>query len=87
MGCKESDTTEGLTHTYVYIFINAYARASQEALAPKNLPANAGDVKYVGLIPMDCSLPGPSVHGTLQAEILEWVAISFSYISLHILYI
>ena len=28
--------------------------------------------------PMDCSLPGSSVHGTLQARILEWVAISFS---------
>ena len=28
--------------------------------------------------PMDCSLPGSSVHRTLQARILEWVAISFS---------
>ena len=28
--------------------------------------------------PMDCSLPGPSVHGILQARILEWVAIPFS---------
>ena len=28
--------------------------------------------------PMDYSLPGFSVHGTLQARILEWVAISFS---------
>ena len=28
--------------------------------------------------PMDCSLSGPSVHGILQARILEWVAISFS---------
>ena len=28
--------------------------------------------------PMDCSLPGSSVHGMLQARILEWVAISFS---------
>ena len=27
--------------------------------------------------PMDCSLPGCSVHGILQARILEWVAISF----------
>ena len=27
--------------------------------------------------PMDCSLPGSSVHGILQARILEWVAISF----------
>ena len=28
--------------------------------------------------PMDCSLPGSSVHGILQATILEWVAIPFS---------
>ena len=28
--------------------------------------------------PMDCSLPGSSVHGTLQARILEWVAIPLS---------
>ena len=28
--------------------------------------------------PMDCSLPGTSVHEILQARILEWVAISFS---------
>ena len=28
--------------------------------------------------PMNCSLPGSSVHGTFQAEILEWVVISFS---------
>ena len=28
--------------------------------------------------PMDYSLPGSSVHGILQARILEWVAISFS---------
>ena len=27
---------------------------------------------------MDCSPPGSSVHGILQARILEWVAISFS---------
>ena len=27
---------------------------------------------------MDCSLPGSSVHGILQARILEWDAISFS---------
>ena len=28
--------------------------------------------------PMDCSPPGSSVYGILQAKILEWVAISFS---------
>ena len=27
--------------------------------------------------PMNCSLPGSSVHGILQARILEWVAIPF----------
>ena len=28
--------------------------------------------------PMDCSLPGSSVHGISQARVLEWVAISSS---------
>ena len=28
--------------------------------------------------PMDCSLPGSSIHGILQARVLEWVAIAFS---------
>ena len=28
--------------------------------------------------PTDCSPPGSSVHGILQARTLEWVAISFS---------
>ena len=28
--------------------------------------------------PMDCSPPGSSVHGILQAGTLDWVAISFS---------
>jgi len=27
---------------------------------------------------MDCSLPGSSVHGLLQARILEWVALPSS---------
>ena len=28
--------------------------------------------------PMDCSLPGSSVYGILQARVLEWDAIAFS---------
>ena len=28
--------------------------------------------------PTDCSPPGPSVHGILQARVLEWVAMPFS---------
>ena len=31
--------------------------------------------------PMDCSLPGSSVHGIFQARVLEWGAIAFSIIS------
>ena len=33
--------------------------------------------------PMDCSLPGFSVHGIFQARVLEWGAIAFS---LHVLF-
>ena len=28
--------------------------------------------------PVECSLPGFSVHGILQERILEWIAIPFS---------
>ena len=28
--------------------------------------------------PVDCSLPGSSVHGIVQAGILKWIAMSFS---------
>ena len=28
--------------------------------------------------PMDCSLPGCSIHGIFQATVLEWGAIAFS---------
>ena len=27
--------------------------------------------------PLDCSLPGSSIHGIFQARVLEWVAIAF----------
>jgi len=32
--------------------------------------------------PMDCSLPGSSIHGIFQAKVLEWGAIAFSATSL-----
>ena len=28
--------------------------------------------------PMDCNLPGFSIHGIFQAKVLEWGAIAFS---------
>ena len=42
---------------------------SQSALVAQLCPALCN--------PMDCSLPGSSVHGILQARILEWVDIPF----------
>ena len=33
--------------------------------------------------PMDCSPPGPSIHGISQARVLEWGAIAFSDIFLY----
>ena len=35
--------------------------------------------------PMDCSLPGSSVHGIFQAGVLEWGAIAFSTVTAHLL--
>ena len=33
---------------------------------------------------MDCSLPGPSVHGIFQAIVLEWIAIFFKSLKYHL---
>ena len=33
--------------------------------------------------PMDCSLPGSSIHGILQARVLEWGAIALPTTQLH----
>ena len=35
--------------------------------------------------PMDCSLPGSSVHGIFQARVLEWAAIAFSNIGVQLI--
>ena len=36
--------------------------------------------------PMDCSLPGSSVHGIFQGRVLEWGAIAFSCSSLVLIF-
>ena len=33
--------------------------------------------------PMDCSPPDSSIHGILQAGMLEWVAVSFTHCQFH----
>jgi len=45
----------------------------------KYKPATVKSLSRVRLSdPMDCSLPGSSVHGIFQARVLEWGAIAFS---------
>ena len=45
---------------------------------PSHLPPHT--ISRVWLYnPLNCSLPGSSLHGILQARITEWVAISFSW--------
>ena len=48
-----------------------------------DFPAAAAAAKSLQLCPtlcdpMDCSPPGPSIHGIFQARVLEWVAIAVS---------
>ena len=50
-----------------FLFSKAHQRESEVAQSCPTL-----------CYPMDCSLPGFSVHGIFQARVLEWVAISFS---------
>ena len=46
--------------------------------SPSSLPIESGSVKSLSCVrlwdPMDCIPPGSSVHGILQARLLEWVA-------------
>ena len=56
------------SHTHIYyIHICIYMKWSEVA---QSCPTVCN--------PVDCSLSGSSIHGILQARILEWVAISFS---------
>ena len=50
---------------------------------PKIIDISSGNIRELQSCPtlgdpMDCSPPGSSVHGILQATILTWVATSFS---------
>ena len=36
---------------------------------------------------MDCSLPGSSIHGIVQARVLDWGAIAFSEKNIYVYFI
>ena len=54
----------------IYLFIQSFIYISMCVSVAQSCPTPCN--------PMDCSPPGSSVHGILQARTLEWVAIPFS---------
>ena len=64
LGCTDSDAMLILHSSGLFIQTNVKVLAIQLCLTLCD--------------PMDCSPPGSSVHGILQARIQEWVAIPFS---------
>ena len=60
---------------YFYIFIDINIKIY---LINRNMKVLVAQSSPTLCDPMNCSLPGSSVHGILQARILEWVAIPFS---------
>ena len=68
---------------FVYYYEQESLRRNGVAIIVNKRVQNAVKVKSVSCVqlfvtPVDCSPPGSSVHGILQARILEWVASSFS---------
>ena len=68
--CKSS--TSGICKIIKQVYI-------QRAISREKVKVKVKFLSHVWLCdPVDYSPPGSSVHGILQARILEWVAISFS---------
>ena len=71
---KRLATLKKKTSIYMYCYIKtSWVQQTQKlhcVLVTQSYPTLCND--------KDCSLPGSSVHGILQARILEWIAISFS---------
>ena len=69
-GRKESDTAEHMSHNVLNTFVCLTLEHNVCAWSLESCQT-VGDT-------MDCSPPGSSVHGILQAQILEWVAMPSS---------
>ena len=61
-----------------YSAINLVNTSWTQGLLPSELESEVSQSCPTLCNPMDCSLPGSSIHGIFQARILEWVAVSFS---------
>ena len=67
------DLSKGTTEDEMFGWhhqLNGHAAAAAAAKSLQSCPTLCD--------PMDCSLPGSSVHGIFQARVLEWGAIAFS---------
>ena len=70
-------------HMYLFFFrvfshLGYYRTWSRGLCAIQGMPALSLQSSLTLCTPIDHSLPGSSIHGILQARILEWVAIASS---------
>ena len=63
-----------LLHCRWILYQLSYREAQKQPESESEVAQSCPTLCY----PMDCSLPGSSVHGIFQATVLEWIAISFS---------
>ena len=74
-----------LIHTGLYFHTYRFAETYKSCLVQDFLFTAAAAAKSLQSCPtlsdpMDCSLPGSSVHGIFQARVMEWGAIAFSFL-------
>ena len=81
--CSNSCPSSQWCHPTISSSVVPFSSCLQSFPASRSFPvsqffASGGQSIRASHNPMDCSLPGSSLHGILQARVLEWVAISFS---------
>ena len=64
--------------SHVWLFVTPWTAAQQASLSISLSLSSVAQSCPTLCNPVDCSLPGSSVHGIFQAIVLEWIAISFS---------
>ena len=71
-----------VTHEFVYIPEYLVPLLGRDLLSKLGAAAAAKSLQSCPTLcdPMDCSLPGSSIHGIFQARVLEWGATAFSEI-------
>ena len=78
---KKLASTKIVQQAHIYMFIKITLNPTHEKENDTySIPMHAESLQSCPTLcdPMDCSPPGSSVHGILQASILEWIAILYS---------